>query len=521
MRRRTIVAAGLLLALGLAACVYLSRPSASPPMEIVLEWPPAPAEASPEEVRRVCAACHAYPPPDSFPRAAWRREIKQAYDFLRDSPLSLEFPPLEAVALYYEKRAPDELPPIRPSPDTGPLLHWQREGRRLPGGTPNPGVSNLRLVRLSDPRRLDLLVCDAWAGRVCALKPYEDPPAWKVLGKAPAPAHAEVLDLDGDGVLDVLVACLGSFYPSDDPVGSVVWLRGRPDGRFTPIPLLEGVGRVADVQAADFRGTGRNDLVVGVFGWRNTGEILLLENQTSDWDHPRFVPRVLDERHGTIHVPVGDLNGDGRPDFTALLSQEHETVVAFLNEGGGRFRKEEVWTAPHPGYGSSGIQLADLNGDGRLDVLYTNGDTLAPPYLLKPYHGIAWLENRGALPFTHHPLASMYGAMQAVAADVDGDSDLDVVAVSYLPAEEFRRRDGLRPDSVLLLEQTTPGRFARHTLETTTCDHVTCAAGAWDGDGRVHLAVGNFSLTPANRLADAVVLWKNRGLLGERRPSGR
>src|SRR5207248_11773234 len=166
-------------------------------------------------------------------------------------------------------------------------------------------------------------------------------------------------------------------------------------GNFTAIPLLEGVGRVADVQAADFRGVGKLDLIVAVFGLRDTGEILYLENRTTDWTHPVFVPHVLDDRTGGIHVPVADLNGDGRPDFVALISQEHETVVAFLNEGNGRFRKETIYEAPHPAYGSSGIQLVDLDGDGDLDVLFTNGDSL-DENTLKPYHGVQWLENKGS-----------------------------------------------------------------------------------------------------------------------------
>jgi hypothetical protein len=515
MRARTLwlaALAGALLAGAVAAAVYLARPPAAP--AVVVELPPAPPEAAPEQVHRLCGSCHAYPPADSFPRAAWRREVKQAYDFLRDSPLRLDYPPLESVARYYESRAPDELPPLAHPADAGPgPVRWQRRGLRTPWPPPYPGVTNVNLAHLSDPRKLDLLVCDAWAGEVLALKPYEDPPRWKLLGKVKAPAHAEVVDLDGDGIPDVLVANLGIFFPTDALVGSVVWLRGRPDGGFTAVTLLDGVGRVADVQAADFRGTGKKDLVVGVFGSRNTGEVLLLENQTTDWDHPKFVPRVLDDRHGTIHVPVADLNGDGKPDFVALISQEHETVVAFLNEGGGRFRKETIYTAPHPAYGSSGIQLVDLDGDGNLDVLYTNGDTLDPPYILKPYHGVQWLENpgNGKFPWAHHPLAAMYGAMRAVAADVDGDGRPDVIAVSYLPGEEFPQRAALRPDSVLLLHQVAPGRFVPHPLETDTCDHVTCAAGAWDGDGRVHLAVGNFTLTRASAGADSVGLWKNLG----------
>jgi hypothetical protein len=360
------------------------------------------------------------------------------------------------------------------------------------------------------------------------LKPYVTPPAWQTLaelGPAAAPAHAEVVDLDGDGIADVLVANLGSFSPTDDLVGSVIWLRGRSDGTFTPIPLLQGVGRVADVQAADFRGIGKLDLIVGVFGWRNTGEILYLENRTTDWNHPVFVPHVLDDRHGTIHVPVCDLNQDGKPDFVALISQEHETIVAFVNEGMAgaegvagaesskpRFRKEIIYTAPHPAYGSSGIQVTDLNGDGRLDVLYTNGDTLDPPYTLKPYHGVQWLENQGKFPFVHHPLVPMYGTMCAVAADFRGSGLKDIVAVSYLPEEAFPQRRSLRLDSILYLEQTRPGRFIPYSMEQRRCDYLTAVAGDLNGDGRSHLIIGSHSLNPDYSPPFALTIWENLGL---------
>jgi hypothetical protein len=510
-RTAWLVLGGFVLALCVAGYVYLA-PSAADSPAPVLTLPPAPPEATTEQVHQVCGACHLYPPADTFPQSAWRREVKQGYDFLSNSNLRLDYPPLESVALYYEHRAPETLPQFPAFPAAGePPVRFERSGHRPPGLPPNPGVTNVNLAHFFDPHKLDVLVCDTRASQVLALQPYRDPPAWRSLGKIQAPAHAEVIDLDGDGHPDLLVANLGSFYPSDDLVGSVVWLRGSADGQFTPITLLEGVGRVADVQAADFRGVGKLDLVVAVFGWRNTGAVLYLENQTTDWSKPKFVPRVLDERHGAIHVPVGDLNGDGRPDIVALISQEHETIVAFLNEGDGRFRKETIYTGPHPAYGSSGIQLVDLDGDGDLDVLYTNGDVLGAPYLLKPYHGVQWLENKGTFPFEHHPLTPLYGAMRAVAADMDGDGKMDIVAVSYLPAEEFPQGREQQLDSVILLQQTAPGKFTRHSLETGACDHVTCAVGAWNGDGQMHLVTGNLTLTSANRIPDSIVLWKNLG----------
>ena len=506
-------------ACGLAGFLWHNRSLSAGAVETppVLELPPEPAEASTEQVHQFCGACHAYPPAETFPKEAWRKELRQAYDFFRDSKLHLEFPSLESVALYYERRAPDKLPELEKTAPSTPPLRFERKGFRPPDESIQPGVANVNLVHLFDKKKLDVLVCDVHRNQVLVLRPYEPSPSWQVLGSVRAPAHAEVVDLDGDGILDVVVASLGSFTPTDERTGGVVWLRGRSDGTFSAIPLLEGVGRTADVQAADFNGDGKLDLIAGVFGYRSVGEIIYLENQTSDWSQPKFVPHVLDDRHGTIHVPVCDLNQDGKPDFVALISQEHESVVAFLNEGHGRFRKETVYTGPHPAFGSSGLQLIDMNGDGKLDVLLTNGDVLDPPYLLKPYHGIGWLENRGTFPFVYHPLTQMYGVARAVAADLRARGKLDIVAVSALPTEAFPDCAKRQIDSVVLLEQAAPGKFVKHSLETVTCDHFTCAVGDLFGDGRVHFVTGNFFMTNRQPGADEITIWKNLGPAASKR----
>jgi hypothetical protein len=358
--------------------------------------------------------------------------------------------------------------------------------------------------------RPDVIACDMRSGRVASLRLTDPTPTWRVLGSVPVPAHAEVADLDGDGVKDALVASLGAFYPTDGRVGGVVWLRGAADGSFTPVTLLDGVGRVADVQAADFDGDGKLDLVVAVFGWRKTGAVLLLENRTTDWSRPVFATRTLDPRPGAVHVCVCDLNRDGRPDVVALVTQEHEEVIAFVNDGGSRFRRETVWVAPHPAFGGSGIQVVDLDGDGDPDVLLTNGDSL-DDNVLKPYHGVRWLENRGTYPFVHHPLAALHGVERAVAADFDGDGRMDVAAVSWLPSNGFPQREQLGLPSVVLLRQAAPGRFDRYTLERGTCDHPTCVAGDPYGDGQVHLVVGNHFFTDPPPDADAITVWRNPG----------
>ncbi len=518
--RRWLVLCPVVVAGALAALVGCGGTSTTPPTQPDAPEPTPTALPSDMEaqVHNFCGgSCHAYPPPDSFPKRHWRAEVERGFRFFDQSGMSTVPPKLAHVVRYYEERAADEYTPPQVAASSRPLgVNLEPVSYPPPAGD-RPMISHVNPVKLPSGRvdaaalaraPFTLVACDMRGGRVLALDPTAAAPAWRELVRVPNPAHAEVLDLDGDGVLDLLVADLGSYPPTDRKCGSVVWARGRADGSFQPITLLKNVGRVADVRAADFRGTGKLDLVVGVFGLHTVGEVLFLENRTTDWNQPDFVPTTVDARPGAIHVPVADLNGDGRPDFVALIAQEHEMVVAFLNEGGGKFGKKVLYRAPHPGWGSSGIQLVDLNGDGKLDVLYTNGDILDEPYLWKPYHGVQWLENKGDLTFEHRRIAPMYGVHNAVAARVTGGPLPDILAVSFLPADKFPDRATKRADAVVLFEQVAPGKFERHVLASVQCDAVVCAAADLYRSGRNDLVIGNFSSPTTDH---PVTIWKNHG----------
>ena len=507
----------ILLVAGIAAIAvtafFVLRHQEAEPAKPSFEPLPPQKEAPMSEVREFCGtACHGYPPPDSFPKSKWRKEVELGYYFAEHFRPDLKVPDRESVIAHFENNAPAELAaPVRVDETTPAKISWKTRGCPIPNREPFPEIVNVIPGRLTPNGKVQLIACECDPlkneGRILACNPQDDPPTWKTLANVPAPAHAEVADLDGDGHPDIIVACLGAFFPTDQKVGSVVWLRGKGDGTFESITLLKGIGRVADAQAADFNGDGKLDLVVAEFGWREVGSILLLENKTTDWARPEFASRTVDDRHGAVNVPVADLNGDGKPDFVVMLSQEHETIVAFLNDGKGNFRRETIHTAPHPAFGSSGIQLVDMDGDGDADVLYTNGDVLDKLSTVKPYHGIQWLENKGTFPFTLHRLGDMPGVMRAVAADFDGDGDMDVLAVSYLPLEEFPERERMNLDSVLWLEQKEKGRFVRRPLEFQSCDHLTCAAVRLDDKSLPSLVVGNFWSTKRRPIKDALTIW--------------
>ena len=496
--------------LGLIAALAVGcGPHSDPPPSVAP--PPTPNDID-KQVRCACSTCHLFPDdfPQTFPRSAWREEVEQAYRFAASANIATPMPPMDATIAWFEQRAPEKLPdPIFEKSNTPLPIKLQRTScpaMPLDAGT---AVSNVNLVHLSDENKLDVLTCEMRTGRVLLYKPYEEKPTWQVLAKQPHPAHAEVVDLDGDGIKDILVANLGSFSPTDRLAGSVVWLRGKADGTFTPITLLDGVGRVADVQAADFNGDGKLDLIVAAFGWRETGEILYLENQTTDWDHPKFVPHVLDMRHGAIHVPVVVLNGDGKPRFHRPHQPGARNHRRLPQRRPRQLYRKEIFRGPHPAYGSSGIQLVDMNGDGKIDILYTNGDVLDKPYLLKPYHSIQWLENPGdgTFPWKHHPITPLYGVHRAVAADICGHGRMDIIATSFLPKNEFPQREPLKLDSIILLEQTADGQFVRRTVETANCDYVTCAVGDLYGTGRKDLVLGHFD----SDKGELISIWKNLG----------
>jgi hypothetical protein len=505
----------LLAGVAVFAAALQIRGSASPAPSLQSAGEAAPSAsqgaptASEDEVKVRCSACHKLPPPDILPRSAWRDEMVRMMLIQEGVPEpggASSFLPLPPDWLrlwrYYAEHAPEKLPAPDPWPaaSNAPVPFE----RRAVSGTVATGavaISNVRLVDVDADKRLDIVCSEMRSGPVLlglARKNH----ALEPIARLSNPAHIEPIDLDTDGRLDFLVADLGSFLPADHSNGAVYWLRGRADGSYVTVPLATGLPRTSDVRAADFDGDGDLDVLVGSFGWRTTGNVTLLENKTTNWRAPIFTPKLLDPRAGAIHVPIADLNHDGKPDFVVLLAQQHESVVAFLNQGKGlAFTPQTIYEAPHPNWGSSGIELVDLDKDGDMDVVLTHGDTF-DDFVIKPYHGIMWLENTGTFPFVAHHLATLPGAQRAEAVDLDGDGDLDIVASAFVSGEATTELA-----SLVWLEQTAPGRFERHTLEAGTPSHATLDVGDLDADGKPDIVTGWFALgRPLNAWID---IWRN------------
>ncbi|MCO8120193.1 VCBS repeat-containing protein [Stieleria sp. TO1_6] len=466
-------------------------------------------------VQRFCGDCHAMPLPSSSPHDEWEHEVNQGFMLYGMSGRSdLEVPPYDEVLNYFQYQAPDQLSIPGSIAGYAKSKHlFKPQAIRLSGNRP-PGTTHIDWIDLGFGGGPALVYCDIGTGAVKACWPNSDNPVTKQLGVLFQPVHVEPCDLDQDGSMDLLACDIGEFDADDSHIGRLVWLRQDPPShRFDRIELQTGLSRIADARPGDFDGDGDTDLLVAEFGWRKSGQIKLLENLGWQDDEktstsPQWKTHPIDPRHGTIHVPPIDIDHDGDLDFVALISQEHETVEVFLNQGGLQFEKQVLWQAPDPAYGSSGIELVDLDGDGDSDVLMSNGDSFdrGP----KQYHSVQWLENPGKFPWVHHHLCDLPGVMSARSIDVDGDGDLDIVAAALLAGPTSERLQSSELPSILILEQRSDGLFEVTRGENSAHYHATLETGDFNGDGKVDFATGNLLREPGKTEADVVIWWNQR-----------
>jgi len=341
-------------------------------------------QASLAMVARVCTGCHAVPGPEVLPQPVWSPVISQMRQHMIDARLPFFDVELEQIRAYYMAHSPPEFPRIPDDyQDTGLEFETLSVGLASPGDRPE--VSSLRFVDLDgDGAEDDIIITDNLLSSVSWLRLEQGEWVESILGEFSAPVNTFPLDYNGDGHLDLVVSRMGIMRPNDELIGELHILQANGDGTFQSRRILEGVPRITDCAPADYDGDGDIDFVIAMFGWRKTGAIGYLEQVGPD----QFALSTPVTINGVMRVIANDSNGDGRPDFLALLSQQHEAVMQFENQGNGLFRSKLVTPAKHPSFGSSSLRTVDLDGDGDEDILYTNGDMMDENPEHKPYHGV-------------------------------------------------------------------------------------------------------------------------------------
>lgn len=371
----------------------------------------------------------------------------------------------------------------------------------LPAVNQPAWITDLTIADLDQDGRSDVVACDARINRIVWLRQAEEMSfVEQPIGETIAgPAHVEVLDFDDDGDQDVLVAGMGIVPPSTERTGTVTILENDGAQRFAMRALLERTHRVTDVRAADFNGDGRRDLAVAQFGYFE-GQVQWLENH-GEW---KFSEHPLIDLAGAIHAPIVDLNSDARPDIVALISQDWEEVWGVENRGGGEFSGRVLHGSTNRDYGSSGLALADVNRDGHVDLVYTNGDGFdyATPGF-RPWHGVQWLQNDGQGNFRFRRIGDLAGAYSPCVVDLDGDGDHDVVAVSAF--NDWASREAA---SLVCFENDGREGFTRRVLAHEPTHLVVAKAADLDKDGAVEIVTGSFAFYPPLDRAGRITVWR-------------
>jgi hypothetical protein len=385
-----------------------------------------------------------------------------------------------------------------------------RVGARFTGLTPRPVgqaigtddrplIAQVSIADLDRDGLPDIIACDAANNRITWIRQAPVSTFTEtVLAEVAGPAHALAVDLDADGDLDLVVASLGVLFPNNAPIGSVIVLENDGRQSFRTRVLAEKIARVSDVRAGDLDGDGDLDLAVAQFGY-DQGETRWMENK-GGW---QFESHALQALSGVINAEIADVDGDTDLDIVTLVSQEWEEIYVFVNDGRGRFTPTRIFGASNEDFGSSWISLADLDKDGDVDVVYSNGDAFdyAPP-TGRGWNGLQWLENRGSVTFRYHRIGDFSGASSPQATDFDGDGDMDVVVVSA-----YNNWD--RPDALSLawFENDGTQTFTLRPVTGTPTHLITLAVGDFDGNGKPDLVTGGMHMSyPFDRMS-RVTVW--------------
>jgi hypothetical protein len=262
-----------------------------------------------------------------------------------------------------------------------------------------------------------------------------------------------IADIDGDGFPDVVIG---------GRAGPLVWYR-YPD--WTKAVIADGGYRTVDGEAGDMDGDGDLDIVLGGLIWYENPR-----PQADPAKGPWKAHLVAD--HATHDLELADLDKDGRLE---IVTRDQSEFGAKAGDKIYLWRRDKdgMWVhgiieCPH----GEGLALGDMDRDGDLDVVI----------------GGVWFENAGSVlerNWPAHRFCDWRPNATVQVADIDGDGRPDVVlSPSELAGSAYRLSWFQAP------VDPRQGSWTEHVIaDPIECVVHGLAAADFNGDGAVDVAM--------------------------------
>lgn len=289
---------------------------------------------------------------------------------------------------------------------------------------------------------------------------------------------------DDKGTDVALVTSIGEYKPMDFPNGKLVKVRLNEKTEITvPAVVASEVSRPVQTVPGDFNKDGLTDWVICAQGYKKGGVYLLTQKADQSFSQSTII-----NKEGAVQARVGDFNNDGWPDLMVLFGNGDEGLWVFLNDQKGGFTAKNLLRFP-PVYGSTSFQLIDMNHDGKLDLVYTCGYNYHDTRIFKPYHGLYVFINQGDWKFKQSYFYPINGCTKAIAADFDGDGDIDIATTAFFA--DLKNKPG---EGFIYFEQDQGMSFKPHAIPVSDYGRWMSMDTIGNSRGRPDIVLGNFAV---------------------------